>query len=69
VYIIEIILKGGFYKAKINTTKAQGSFIRVTYDNKIIIGTAPSITIQDLATICTKMNLKSAICLDGGASS
>ncbi|MCT4619945.1 MAG: phosphodiester glycosidase family protein [Marinisporobacter sp.] len=62
-------LSEGFYEAKINTTKAQRSFIGVTYDNKIIIGTAPSITIKDLATLCTKMNLKSAMCLDGGASS
>ncbi|QZY55934.1 phosphodiester glycosidase family protein [Crassaminicella profunda] len=62
-------LSEGFYEAKINTAKAQRSFVGVTYDNKIIIGTAPSITIKDLATICTEMNLKSAMCLDGGASS
>lgn len=59
----------GFTEAKINTQKAQRSFIGFRDDGRLIMGTVARASIQDLAVICKELNLKSAINLDGGASS
>ena len=59
----------GFTEAKINTQKAQRSFIGYREDGRLIMGTVAKASIKDLALICTELNLKSAINLDGGASS
>ncbi len=62
-------LAEGFYEAKINTARAQRSFIGVTGENKIIMGTVSNASVKEIAQICSEMGLKSAMCLDGGASS
>jgi hypothetical protein len=45
------------------------SFIEVTKDNVLIMGTVPLVTIGELAEIAQKLNLVQAINLDGGLSS
>lgn len=57
-----------FTEEKILTQAAQRSFIGVTSDNKVIIGTV-SASVSELKNIVKQMGLKSAMCLDGGASS
>lgn len=61
--------KEGFTEAKINTQKAQRSFVGYRDDGRIIIGTASSSSITELAQICKELNLTNAMNLDGGASS
>lgn len=58
----------GFSESKILTQSAQRSFIGVTSDNQVIIGTT-SATIKELKSIAKQLGLKNAMCLDGGASS
>ncbi|CAH2213295.1 phosphodiester glycosidase family protein [Tepidibacter aestuarii] len=59
----------GFWESKINTSRAQRSFIGYTYDNKFVMGTVSNANLKELAQICKEMNLKGAMCMDGGASS
>ncbi|SCY31132.1 phosphodiester glycosidase family protein [Alkaliphilus peptidifermentans] len=49
--------------------RAQRSFIGVTENDILIIGTVASVTLEELAEICNKLDLIDAINLDGGASS
>lgn len=60
--------KEGFWEPKINTNKTGRSFIGSTADGKVIIGTIPSATLKEAATICQQLNLVNAMCLDGGGS-
>lgn len=57
-----------FNDPKILTQSAQRSFIGVTSDNHVIVGTV-SASINELKKIAKSMGLQSAMCLDGGASS
>ncbi|MEJ8553026.1 phosphodiester glycosidase family protein [Tepidibacter sp. Z1-5] len=59
----------GFWESKINTSRAQRSFIGYTYENKLVMGTVSNANLKELAQICKEMNLKGAMCMDGGASS
>lgn len=59
----------GFWEAKINTNRAQRSFVGYTYDNKLVMGTVSSVNLKELAQICVELKLKGAMCMDGGASS
>ncbi|WP_187296252.1 phosphodiester glycosidase family protein [Tepidibacter mesophilus] len=59
----------GFWESKINTSRAQRSFIGYTYENKFVMGTVSNVNLKELAQICKEMNLKGAMCMDGGASS
>ncbi len=59
----------GFWESKINTSRAQRSFVGYTYENKMIMGTVSNANLKELAQICKEMNLKGAMCMDGGASS
>lgn len=61
--------KEGFTEAKINTQRAQRSFIGYREDGRIIMGTVSNASLGELAQICKELNLKSAMNLDGGASS
>lgn len=57
-----------FTESKILTQAAQRSFIGVTENNLVIVGTV-SASVNDLKKIAKSMGLQSAMCLDGGASS
>lgn len=57
-----------FTEAKILTNSAQRTFIGVTNDNNLMIGTV-SASVSQLKDIVAQLGLKSAMCLDGGASS
>lgn len=57
-----------FAGPKILTNVAQRTFIGITDDNTLMIGTV-SASINQLKDIVGKLGLKSAMCLDGGASS
>ena len=57
-----------FTEAKILTNVAQRTFIGVTNDNVLMIGTV-SASVSQLKDIVNQLGLKSAMCLDGGASS
>lgn len=57
-----------FTEAKILTNVAQRTFIGVTNDNMLMIGTV-SASVSQLKDIVGQLGLKSAMCLDGGASS
>ncbi|HHX59394.1 MAG TPA: hypothetical protein GX707_01450 [Epulopiscium sp.] len=57
-----------FTEAKILTSSAQRTFIGVTNDNQLMIGTV-SASVNQLKDIVAQLGLKSAMCLDGGASS
>lgn len=59
----------GFTEDKIHTSRAQRSFAGVTKDNVLIMGTAPNVTVKELAEIAKKMGIVNGINLDGGASS
>ena len=59
----------GFKEDKINTTRAQRSFIGVRGDNVLIMGTVSNVTLYELAEIAKNMGLVEAMNLDGGASS
>ncbi|MEN6460422.1 MAG: stalk domain-containing protein, partial [Syntrophomonas sp.] len=59
----------GFLEDKINKNRGQRSFIGVTRDNILIMGTVGNVTIRELAEISQNLNLVDAINLDGGASS
>lgn len=58
-----------FWESKINTSRAQRSFIGYTYENKLVMGTVSNANLKELSQICKEMNLKGAMCMDGGASS
>ena len=57
-----------FTEAKILTNVAQRTFIGVTNDNQLMMGTV-SASVSQLKDIVAQLGLKSAMCLDGGASS
>lgn len=57
-----------FTESKILTNVAQRTFIGVTNDNMLMIGTV-SASVSELKNIVAQLGLKSAMCLDGGASS
>ena len=57
-----------FTESKILTQVAQRTFIGVTANNEVMIGTV-SASVAQLKDIVLKLGLKSAMCLDGGASS
>lgn len=57
-----------FTEAKILTHVARRSFIGITRDNQLIIGTV-SASVSELKYIVREMNLINAMYLDGGASS
>ncbi len=57
-----------FTEAKILTNAAQRTFIGVTNDNTLMMGTV-SASVTQLKDIVNQLGLKSAMCLDGGASS
>jgi hypothetical protein len=60
----------GFQEADLITTRAAlRSFIGVTPDNVLIMGTVPQVSIAELAEIVQKLNLVQALNLDGGLSS
>jgi exopolysaccharide biosynthesis protein len=59
----------GFWESKINTNRAQRSFIGYTFDNKLVMGTVSNANLKEMAQICKELNLKGAMCMDGGASS
>lgn len=59
----------GYSEAKIVSNKAQRSFIGVTGQNKLFIGTVPSVTMKELAQIAKNLGAVHAMNLDGGASS
>lgn len=58
----------GFTEAKINTSRAGRSFIGATADGKILIGNIGSATLKEAASVCQKLSLVNAMCLDGGGS-
>ena len=58
----------GFTEAKILTQVASRSFIGITKDQKVMIGTV-SASINEMKEIVKGLGLQSAMCLDGGASS
>ncbi len=60
--------KESFTEAKILTNSARRTFIGVTSDNQLMIGTV-SASVSQLKDIVAQLGLKSAMCLDGGASS
>ena len=57
-----------FTEAKILTQVAQRTFIGVTADNQVMVGTATA-SVSQLKKIVVQLGLESAMCLDGGASS
>lgn len=59
----------GFDAAKITEYSAQRSFIGVTADNRLFIGTVGNATMLQLAEIALNMGAVNAMNLDGGASS
>ncbi len=61
--------KEGFTEPKINTQRAQRSFIGFREDGRLVMGTVANASITELSQICKELNLKSAMNLDGGASS
>lgn len=61
--------KEGFTEAKINTQRAQRSFIGFREDGRVVMGTVSNASLTELAQVCKELNLKSAMNLDGGASS
>lgn len=60
--------KEGFTEDKILTQVASRSFIGVTKDQKLVIGTT-SASVSELKKIALTLGLQYAMCLDGGASS
>jgi exopolysaccharide biosynthesis protein len=62
-------LAEGFQENKINTDRAQRSFVGVTSENTLIMGVVPSVSIVELAQICKMLGMTDATNLDGGASS
>lgn len=59
----------GFSEAKINTDRGQRSFVGLSQDKRLIMGTVANVSIKELAEIAQQMGLYNAINLDGGASS
>lgn len=59
----------GFWEDKILTNRGFRSFVGATWDNNLIIGTVPNVTVRELAEIAQKLNLVNAITLDSNASS
>ena len=59
----------GFTEAKIVNNRAQRSFIGMTKNKVLVIGTVSNVSINELAQIAEKLSLINAINLDGGASS
>lgn len=57
-----------FTESKILTQSGQRSFIGVTKDGQVMIGTTSG-TVSEMKNIATQLGLESAMCLDGGASS
>lgn len=72
-----LLLKGGrivldydgMEDPKITTYSGARSFIGVTGDNLLVMGTTPAATIKELAEITRVLGLTEAMNLDGGASS
>ncbi|ABR49834.1 copper amine oxidase domain protein [Alkaliphilus metalliredigens QYMF] len=62
-------LSEGFFEDEILTNRGQRSFIGVTKENKLVMGTVPSVSVKELAEIAKELGLYQAINLDGGASS
>jgi hypothetical protein len=67
-----LLLNGMQAIEQVNDPKMTGrtpkSFIGVTWDNILIMGTADTVNVWDLANIAQSLGLKAAINLDGGAS-
>ncbi len=59
----------GFSEPKIISASAQRSFIGVTKNNQLAMGTVAGANMEDLTQIALQMGLIEAINLDGGASS
>ena len=59
----------GFKDPKILTSRGARSFIGLTSDNKLVIGTTNAASIPELAEAMLKLNIVEAMNLDGGASS
>lgn len=59
----------GFKEAKITTNRAQRSALGVTKDQKLLLVTASSIDVKDLAMAMKELGCIYAMNLDGGASS
>lgn len=66
--IVADALKEGFTDSKF-TGAAQRSFIGVTGDRVLVIGTVADINLKDLAEILIKLGVQDGMNLDGGASS
>ncbi|MCX7771674.1 MAG: phosphodiester glycosidase family protein, partial [Clostridia bacterium] len=62
-------MKEGITENKMNTLRGARSFIGVTKDNMLVMGTVPNVTVKELAEIVKSMGLTNAMNLDGGASS
>lgn len=62
-------VKEGFKELKITETRAARSFIGVTADDMLVMGTVSDVNVYELAEITQKMGLVEAMNLDGGASS
>lgn len=59
----------GFKEDKINTTRNLRSFVGVTQNNTLIMGTVSNVTVKELAEIARNMGIFNGINLDGGDSS
>ena len=58
----------GFTEEKINTGRADRSFIGAAADGKIRFGIIRDATLAEAASVCQGLSLVNAICLDGGGS-
>lgn len=58
----------GFTEEKINTGRADRSFIGAAADGKIRFGIIRDATLAESASVCQSLSLVNAICLDGGGS-
>ncbi|HWP95845.1 MAG TPA: phosphodiester glycosidase family protein [Syntrophomonadaceae bacterium] len=59
----------GFFEDKILTLRGARSFVGVTYDQVLVMGTVPNVTIRELGEIAQNIGLYQAITLDSNASS
>lgn len=59
----------GFWESKIVSDRYQRSFIGVTADNTMIMGTVANVTVKELGEIARGLNCVNAMALDSGASS
>lgn len=59
----------GMDDPKLTTSAGARSFVGLTRDNRLVMGTVGNVTIRQLAQITQKMGLVQAMNLDGGASS